>query len=311
MEEHKQRRRRRLCVCTRIHQNNADRPVDLGKVREFLDTVLLYADSVAIAVGAPPPATTDEAGTIAQQEQPQQPSLLQLISRTAREAENEKARPCLKDEAQGVEQGEEGRDEERVEAVVSVFEVTPWGKFTPALNALVGFAARDGAELVMFQSLETTVGKDTVSSMEAQMEMEDLVVGAALTGHAFQAGQTVELTGVTTPWNTLALWDVTKLAKSGFLGVAEGLLPGVPAGVEEVTAIAALQVLLGPDNARAKLVRLPQARSLACMVRWQTAWEDEGRRQWHESKMSSKLERADKQMMALGIKKGTVAHLES
>lgn len=24
--------RRRLCVCTRIHQNNADRPVDLVKV---------------------------------------------------------------------------------------------------------------------------------------------------------------------------------------------------------------------------------------------------------------------------------------
>lgn len=45
-------------------------------------------------------------------------------------------------------------------------------------------------------------------------------------------------------------------------------------------------------------------------VRWQTAWEDEGRRQWHESKMSSKLDRADKQMVALGIKKGTVIHLE-
>lgn len=67
----------------------------------------------------------------------------------------------------------------------------------------------------MIQSLETTVGRDTVSNMEAHMETEDLVVGAALTGHAFQGGQTVELTGVTTPWNTLALWDVAKLAKSG------------------------------------------------------------------------------------------------
>lgn len=44
-----------------------------------------------------------------------------------------------------------------------------------------------------------------------------------------------------------------------FLGVAEGLLPGVPAGVEEVTAIATLQALLGAEHARAKLVRLPQA----------------------------------------------------
>lgn len=44
-------------------------------------------------------------------------------------------------------------------------------------------------------------------------------------------------------------------------------------------------------------------------VQWQTAWEDEGRRQWHEAKMSSKLERADKQMLALGIKEGIVDHL--
>lgn len=59
------------------------------------------------------------------------------------------------------------------------------------------------------------MGRETVSRMEAHMESGDLVVGAALTGHAFQGGQTVELTGVTTPWNTLALWDVTKLAKLG------------------------------------------------------------------------------------------------
>lgn len=117
-------------------------------MREFLDTVLLYADSVAIAVGSlPPPTTTDEAGPNRQEKQLQQPSLLELISRAAREAESKKAPPCLEDEV--AEGGEGGK--ERVAAVVSVFEVTPWGKFTPALNALVGFAARDGAELVMFQ----------------------------------------------------------------------------------------------------------------------------------------------------------------
>lgn len=43
-----------------------------------------------------------------------------------------------------------------------------------------------------------------------------------------------------------------------FLGVAEGLLPDVPAGIEEVTAIATLQALLGTEHARAKLLRLPQ-----------------------------------------------------
>lgn len=72
------------------------------------------------------------------------------------------------------------------------------------------------------QSLETTVGKDAVSGMEAHMGPADLVVGAALTGHAFQGGDTVELTGVTTPWNTLALWDVAKLAKLGCVGSSFG-----------------------------------------------------------------------------------------
>lgn len=52
-------------------------------------------------------------------------------------------------------------------------------------------------------------------TMEAHMGVDDLVVGAALTGHAFQGGETVTLTGVTTPWNTLALWEVSKLATLG------------------------------------------------------------------------------------------------
>lgn len=56
---------------------------------------------------------------------------------------------------------------------------------------------------------------DAVLHMETHMGPDDLVVGAALTGHAFKGGETVQLTGVTTPWNTLAMWDVGKLARLG------------------------------------------------------------------------------------------------
>lgn len=59
------------------------------------------------------------------------------------------------------------------------------------------------------------MGKDTVLEMEKHMSPGNLVVGAALAGHAFDGGAIVELTGVTTPWNTLALWDVAKIAKLG------------------------------------------------------------------------------------------------
>lgn len=145
-------------------------------MREFLDTTLLYADSIAIAVGSPPPpppppVATAAPGTPGQQpgshhEDPNPPlqqgqglSLLQLISRAAKEAEERSPQGVGWKEGSAAVDGREEGTEERLAgagggapgAAVSVFEVSPWGKFTPALNALLGFAARDGAELVMFQ----------------------------------------------------------------------------------------------------------------------------------------------------------------
>lgn len=119
-------------------------------MREFLDTALLYADSIAIAVGPPPPPpppSTDQHGTTTSTAAADStPPLLQSITLAAREAERE-APPD-----RGVESvGEEGGAEGGAAGVVTVFEVTPWGNFTPALNALLGFASRDGADLVMFQ----------------------------------------------------------------------------------------------------------------------------------------------------------------
>lgn len=127
------------------------------QVREFLDTALHYADSIAIAVGSPPPPSLAAAapGGSDQQVTPdhvdsQELSLLQLVSGAAREAEQ--GAPS-RERGEGVigGDGQEGGGVAGVGAV-SVIEVSPWGKFTPALNALLGFAARDGAELVMFQA---------------------------------------------------------------------------------------------------------------------------------------------------------------
>jgi hypothetical protein len=58
---------------------------------------------------------------------------------------------------------------------------------------------------------------------------ETLVAGAALRWHDYRAGGRgggaveVELTERTAPWNTCALWDVPKLALTGFHLVLEGL----------------------------------------------------------------------------------------
>eukprot|EP00425_Heterocapsa_triquetra_P014187 CAMPEP_0195136148 /NCGR_PEP_ID=MMETSP0448-20130528/153729_1 /TAXON_ID=66468 /ORGANISM="Heterocapsa triquestra, Strain CCMP 448" /LENGTH=128 /DNA_ID=CAMNT_0040174319 /DNA_START=33 /DNA_END=416 /DNA_ORIENTATION=+ len=80
----------------------------------------------------------------------------------------------------------------------------------------------------------------------------------------------------------------------------------VPAGVEEVTAIALLQHLRGPERARAVLLRLPP--ELRGDMSWQADWgDDEGRRQWHEQKMQSKVSRPRAQLKSLF--RGSTMHL--
>lgn len=58
----------------------------------------------------------------------------------------------------------------------------------------------------------------------------DPLLGAVLQGHTHCAphgGQEkeVNLDGRTTPWNTLAMWNLPKLALTGFLLVSDGLHP--------------------------------------------------------------------------------------
>jgi len=243
----------RICVCTRIHQNNSKSNININNLRLFIQKSLQYADIIAIAVGSV--------------------ELLNLIS-----------------------------DEVGSTDKIHIFEVNPWGNFTPALNALIEFSLGGMVDVIMFQSMETIVNKNVVDRMISHMEPEDLVVGAALNGHDFKPGETLELTGVTTPWNTLAIWNLNKLSRVGFMDVAEGKIPGIPSGVEEVTSIATIQVLLGLENSRAKLVYFSD-------VNWKTDWVDESRIEWHKKKMESKYIRAEMQMVELGIKRGMVEHI--
>jgi hypothetical protein len=71
--------------------------------------------------------------------------------------------------------------------------------------------------------------------------------------------------------------------------------------VEEVAAIALLQKLLGEDEAKAKLIRLPD-------VSWDQQFDDEDRQKWHDKKMQSKVERAARHLELTGLS-GWVQHL--
>lgn len=231
-----------------------------------------------------------------------------------------------------------------------VLHVPCWGAFVPALNALLNFAQSKGAKYILYQSLEVCCSRDVLQRIMDHHDSDTLVVGPVMDGHNFRPGERI-LDGRSSPWNTLALWGVRKLALTGFLCIADGLpdvppsmnaadgqemlaamnIPGgsapmgsdswwsgeastslvgfsrqrtmtqniaIPAGVEEVTAIALLQHLHGSDRARAVLLQLPD--HLEAQMSWSANWgKDEARKKWHKYKMASKVARPAAQLQEL------------
>jgi len=190
---------------------------------------------------------------------------------------------------------------------IHVLPVTPWGKFTQALNSVVLYAKNElQADLLMFTSAEINLSPTIVSKLcHHVVENENAIVaGAALNGHQYYAMKTESdtsrrefpLTGRTTPWNTLCVWNLDKLSLTGFSTVSD---LGTTAGVEEVVCIAMLQKLF--PNSEAIVV------DVGC-IDWEESFEnDEERKKWHEEKMKSKITRAEHQLQLLGLS-GTVIH---
>mmetsp|Transcript_110143 Transcript_110143/g.322265 ORF Transcript_110143/g.322265 Transcript_110143/m.322265 type:complete len:795 (+) Transcript_110143:68-2452(+) len=225
---------------------------------------------------------------------------------------------------------------------VYVLPVPCWGNFVPALNTLLNFSQQCSMKYILYQSLEVQCRAAVLQKLLDHHTHDTLVVGPVFSGHDFRAGEQ-PLNGRTTPWNTLALWSMRKLALTGFLCIADGLpdvppsigregqlnraenpqepeslsqlgpmgsntwwtqdlgtshASSVPAGVEEVTAIALLQHLHGKDHARAVLLQLP--RELEAELCWEASWgKDERRAAWHKYKMESKVSRPAAQMEEL------------
>ena len=272
-----------LAIATRIHLGHATKPPDDATLRRMLTSF----SSVASSVGA-------HRGVVAvdSQERIEGYDLASEVTSICRALDGDAK---LRDEA--------GR-----QVSLEVLPVTPWGRFVPALNAIVAWAAGAGCDRLLLASAEVALTSEAMGEMSSRLDGDTtLVVGARLQGHDHRGsgvggkGVEVELDGRTTPWNTCALWNLPKLALTGFQLVSEGLHGGVEAGVEEAVTIACLQRILGPGRAVAKLVSIEG-----------TSWEkdfgdDDGRREWHERKMRSKVERAAAQLDLMGLG-GTVIH---
>jgi hypothetical protein len=110
--------------------------------------------------------------------------------------------------------------------------------------------------------------------------------------------ETFTINGWTSPWNTLALWNIEKLGLTGFLSISSGNLTNIPGGIEEVVTISLLQKLQ-PRTMKAKLIKLAS-------VHWNTDWSSQERSAYHQKKMASKDERSQIQLQQLGVASGEV-----
>lgn len=271
-----------FAVATRLHLGNASSPPDQSKLEAVITNFSLFATNSCC--GAVPIIAVDATPKIEGYD------YVQAVQKACRKIK------------------------EGTKVDIYVVPITPWNKFCPALNALVHFAVKEiGAEYICFVSAETSASKEAMQLLLSHAETKDtLVAGALLHGHKYEPGpnndktgnEPVKLSGRSTPWNTLAVWKLSKLCLTGFQLVSEGLSTDDEEdpsyGVEEVIAIALLQNVLGADDAKAKLVKLPH-------VDWNENFTDDERKKWHEKKMNSKIQRAGRQLEKMGLS-GVVYH---
>lgn len=191
---------------------------------------------------------------------------------------------------------------------VHILPVTPWGKFVPGLNVLIFHAKTHcEADLIMFMSAEVQLSSTTLSVLcqNVTENQNVLVAGAAMNGHQYHATtsdsdglpkrKVVSLTGRTTPWNTLCVWNLNMLSLTGFCMISD---LGKSAGVEECVTIALLQKLFPESEAR--LVKVDG-------IEWEETFQDAERKKWHDEKMKSKIERPKNQLDKLNLS-GVVIH---
>ena len=187
---------RNLVIATRLHLGNATSPPDTEKLIKTVKNFLQFckncnASHAAIAVDA----TLKVAGY----------DYVQAVKSSAHDASFSLEEP---------------------HPPLEVMPVTPWGKFVPALNALIRYASVDcQAQLLLFVSAETEASSSSIALLANELDSSTLVVGAVLPGHDYHEGERVVLNGRNTPWNTLALWNLPNLALTGFPLVSDGVHP--------------------------------------------------------------------------------------
>eukprot|EP01065_Artemidia_motanka_P024081 TRINITY_DN28726_c0_g1_i1.p1 TRINITY_DN28726_c0_g1~~TRINITY_DN28726_c0_g1_i1.p1 ORF type:complete len:309 (+),score=56.66 TRINITY_DN28726_c0_g1_i1:44-970(+) len=177
---------------------------------------------------------------------------------------------------------------------VAMSPMSPWGGVSHSLNMLLHSVRHqcDG-DVIVYVSPEVQASPSALRTLISSTDRKTLVAGLALPGHNVSAvGNSAELDGLTSPWNTCAAWQVEHLGLTGFLAQSDA---EEPMGMEEPSTIALLQHLR--PGLEVKLVVLNDTSE----VQWLTKFDEERMRQ-HLRKMESKMLRTARQLGSLGLR---------
>jgi len=189
--------RKALVIATRLHLGNASAPPDSMKLKKTVKNFLQFCANCKASNVSQAAIAVDSTPRV------QGYDYVQAVKSAAHDASisMEEPHPALQ-----------------------VIPVTPWGKFVPALNALIRYASVEcKAQLILFVSAETEASASSVSMLVNEVDSSTLVAGAVLPGHDYHRGEKVPLNGRNTPWNTLAVWNLPNLALNGFPMVSDGV----------------------------------------------------------------------------------------
>ncbi|KAF8759011.1 U-box protein [Rhizoctonia solani] len=208
---------RQYRVAIRVHKRQTDqnRLLDTDPISAAVTMALGYSTSVILAVSLPPP------------------DLENLVSVLPRDT-------VLVD----------GEVTNTAKVYILPFTKATYGRFIPALNAIVAFAHDKGFEGVLFQSVEVKIDPENAKKMVGlRWFLSSVFDGADLSLEHF--GRV----------------DLNKLARTGFLLTSETNTPPNSSAIEEAPTIALHQKLF-PGQSRALLVRF------AAEDGWGTVWAD-------------------------------------
>lgn len=177
---------------------------------------------------------------------------------------------------------------------VDFIGIQPWIGVSTPLNILLNHVPSNETSVII-QSVEIQCTSEQIHRLRTYLADENvLCVGAALDGHQIVDKPHLPLQGDTSPWNTLIIWNLEKLRRTGFPLCADFVKP---CGMEDSAVIGLQQKLFGGmESNRALLVRLNSS------IHWHNQFPDDHERSVkHQTKMRSKNLRTQQLFQILGI----------